>query len=90
MQYDAYIQFWSAKHDKITSTHIGSLFLGHCKADDLGTHFFDMLRQLDLDLNPTLLIQLGMDGPNVNLKFEQQLAKILREQHGTEFLTIGT
>lgn len=87
-QYDAHVQFWSTKYNKITSTYVGSLFLGHCKAEDLSAHFFEMLQ--NLHLKPTLLLHLGMDGPNVNLKFEQQLAKFFREQYGSEFLTIGT
>ena len=87
-QYDAHVQYWSAKRNGIASTYVGSLFIGHCKAEDLVIHFFEMLKKLDL--KPTLLLHLGMDGPNVNLKFEQELAKHFTEQYGSEFLTIGT
>ena len=43
----------------------------------------------ELELNPNLLLHLGMDGPNVNLKFQQDLAKYFDEK-GVSFLNIDT
>lgn len=87
-QYDAHIQYWSRKRNGVTTMYVGSLFIGHCKSKDIIIHLFEMLK--NLDLKPTLLLHLGMDGPNVNLKFEQELAKLFTEQYGSNFLTVGT
>ena len=36
------------------------------------------------------IVQVGMDGPNVNLKFEQHLAAKIMEECGASFLNIGS
>lgn len=47
-------------------------------------HFLKMTK--DMELNPKLLLHLGMDGPSVNRKFES----ILTDQLNEELLHIGS
>ena len=86
-QYDAYIVYFSKRSNRITHSYCGSLFIGHCNADDLVDHYFEFVKQLQLDSN--FLLHLGMDGPNVNLSFEKKLAAKLQEIN-TSFLKIGS
>ena len=69
-QYDAYICYWSPSYDQIVNMYAGSLFVGHCPAKELVKHFYEITDQLNL--NGEYLVHLGMDGPNVNLKFERE------------------
>ena len=64
---DEYINFFSKKLRKIVTLYCGTLFDGHCTADDLVDHFFEFVRDLGLYFN--LLLALGIDGPNVNKSF---------------------
>ena len=72
-QYDGYIQYWSREHNLVSSVYCGSLFVGHCTSKDLLEHFNKFGTEMELE--PDLLLQVGMDKPNVNLKFEKDLAK---------------
>ena len=51
--------------DKVVSQYLDSQFLGHSTAIDL-LHAF---KKGTSKLNPNKLLQVSMDGPNVNLKF---------------------
>lgn len=87
-QYDGYVQYSSEKFKKIITHYAGSLFLGHCKSDQLKEHFFDFMKNLKLDVN--FLIHIGMDGPNVNLAFQKSLEKDLFDKNGKMIINIGT
>ena len=87
-QYDGYVQYWSKEQDLITSVYCGSLFVGHCTSKDLLSHFCKFGE--DMSWESDLLLQVGMDGPNVNLKFEQDLAAKIMEECGASFLNIGS
>ena len=71
-QYNGYIQYWSDTSNEIITSYCGSLFLGHCNADQMVNHFMEFGRELKWDLS--YLLQLGMDGPNLNKAFEQKLS----------------
>ena len=34
-QYDGYVSYWSPRYDQVVSVYAGSLFVGHCNADDV-------------------------------------------------------
>ena len=38
-QYDGYVQFWSKEQNLVTSMYCGTIFVGHCTANDLLHHF---------------------------------------------------
>ena len=69
------------------SAYAGSLFVGHCNEDDLVEHYNHFVDKLELKSD--YLLHLGMDGPNVNLSFENKLESNL-ESINTSFLRIGT
>ena len=86
-QYDGYVSCFSKKLRKIV-IYCGTLFVGHCKADDLVDHFFEFVRDLGLDLKS--LLALIIDGPNVNKSFKSKLAEELQKRGATHFLDVGT
>ena len=86
-QYDGYVSYWSLRYDQVVTAYAGSLFVGHCKADDLVEHYNEFIRKLELSSD--YLLHLGMDGPNVNLSFENKLSSNL-DQTNSSFLRIGT
>ena len=87
-QYDGYITYYSSSKKEIMTSYCGSLFLGHCKADDLVRHFFEFMGTMNLDVN--ILLNIGMDGPSVNKKFERNLLQSLEVNEGTRFICIGS
>ena len=66
-----------------------SLFVDHCPADKLVEDFFTFIEKIGLDIK--FMLHLGMDGPNVNVKFQTLLLKSnLLAEAKTTFLNIGT
>ena len=88
-QYDGFVQCWSKSQNKIAMAYCGSLFVDHCPADKLVEHLFTFIEKIGLDIK--FMLHLGMDGPNVNLKFQTLLlqSNLLAEAKNT-FLNIGT
>ena len=70
-QYNGYIPYWSVKFQFINIACHGTLMVDHCPAEKLLDHFFEFFRKANLHLH--LMLHTGMDGPNVNLKFEELL-----------------
>lgn len=87
-QYDGYICYFSKSANNIITRYCGSIFMGHCTAKDLVEHFYEFIRKLRLDLD--FLMNIGMDGPNVNKKFEKDLIKDLEMKKSSSFLSIGS
>ena len=84
-QYDGYIQHRSAKHGKVLSAYVGSLFIGHCDHNQLVEHFNVFGSKLNWD--SLYLIYIGTDGSNINKEFEDKLLNCLKEDNGTVFKT---
>ena len=76
-QYDAHMQFRSEKENRVITAYCGLLFVGHCTAEDLVSHFNEFGIRMEWD--PKYLLHIGMDGPNVNLSFEKSCWQILNE-----------
>ena len=70
------IRYWDGNTNK---------FLGHATAVDLLTHFKQGISRLD----PKRLLQVSMDGPNVNLKFYTDLTKERNSEELPQLLNIG-
>lgn len=68
--------------------YCGSLFVGHCRSDQLVEHYEEFASEMGWD--SSYLLHLGMDGPNVNLKFQQDLKSHLKETQNKNFLDIDT
>ena len=85
-QYDGYVQFWSNTTNQIVNRYCGSVFVGHCRSEQLLEHFDEFAEELNWD--PAFLLHIGMDGPNVNLKFRNDLMNHFQETSGESFLDI--
>ena len=55
----------------------GSLFVGHCRSDQLVERYDEFA--IDMECNSSYLLHLGMDGPNANLKFQNDLKTHFKE-----------
>ena len=76
-QMDMIVRFWDSKSNKVTERYLSSEFMGHATAADMLT---DLKIEMAL-LNPRSLVQISMDGPNVNWKFYHNL---FQEHKGEE------
>ena len=84
-QFDGYVRFWS--NDQVETSYCGSLFMGHCSADQMVDHFLDFKKRLNWD--NSLMLHLGMDGNHLNKSFQKKLSKKL-EENNNQFLNIGS
>ena len=85
-QYDGYFYCWSPMYDEVVKTYSGSLFMGHCTAVDLVMRFHKIVQPLAL--KGVNLLHLGMDGPQVNTKFEKELQALFHVKEGTSIFLL--
>ena len=79
--------YCSKRSDSIVHSYCELLFVGHCSAVSLDEHYKEFVKQLDIDSK--FLLHFGMDGPSVNLSFEDKLTQNLSEKD-TSFLKLGS
>ena len=70
-QMDLHFRYWNESNQRVITRYYGSIFLGHATADIMKAEF--MAKCSNLNLNR--LLQLSMDGPNVNWSFYNALNK---------------
>ena len=87
-QYDAYVTYFSYTNQVIVTAFCGSLFVGHCTAKDLLSHFFEFMKRFGL--STFSLLSLGMDGLSVNKSFADKLKIKLKANNATSFIDIGS
>ena len=63
-QYDGYVQYWPKKHKSIKIAYYGTVMVDHT-AEKLLEHFLELVRKF--------MLGIGMNGPNINVKFERLL-----------------
>lgn len=68
-QMDLVIRFWDEGLQQVSTRYLSSVFLGRSTADDLLEKFFEGLSMLPF----SNLLQVSMDGPNVNHCFLRKL-----------------
>ena len=61
--------------------------VGHCKSDDLVDHYTEFSKELGF--TSSHLLHFGMDGPKVNLSFENKMSALLEQSNDT-FLKLGS
>ena len=86
-KYDGFVQFWSERFNAVIMAYCGSLFVDRCPVEKLVEHFYEFVQKVGLDIN--YMLHLGMDGPNVNKKFQSLLLESPYLEN-TTFLDIGT
>ena len=64
------------------------IFIGHCRGDQFVEHYNKFATSMGWD--PFYLLYLGIDGSNVNLKFQKDLKTHFKESYDKEFLEIDT
>ncbi|KAM7298551.1 uncharacterized protein ISCGN_019145 [Ixodes scapularis] len=84
-QMDVHVRYWDSSH-KVATRYYTSAFMGHSTAEDIQEV---LLRALD-PLPLGKIIQISMDGPNVNLKFFRNMQVHLQEHHQVQCVDLGT
>ena len=85
-QMDLGIRFWNKEMMQVEVRYWNSKFLGHAKHMDLVEHFNKALEGLDL----SKIIQISMDGPNVNWCFFDEIVKWRNEMEMNPLINLGS
>ena len=85
-QMDMIVRFWDQEMNKVTDRYFTSEFLGHATAADMFIHFKRGTALAVLD--PSGLVQVSIDGPNVNWKFYRDLFQERRGEELPDLLNI--
>lgn len=83
-QLDVPVRYWNA--DKVESRYFTSYFLGHADAEAV----HDKFESVCGDLGYEKLVQLSMDGPNVNWKVFRLMQEDVEKQTGKKLLNFGS
>eukprot|EP00117_Sycon_ciliatum_P040123 scpid49772/ scgid29541/ len=83
-QLDVLVRFWNG--DQICSRYYTSHFLGHADADTILSKLMDTCTDLGL----SGILQLSMDGPNVNWSVFDKLSKEVEVEAGHRLLNVGS
>ncbi|XP_041376341.1 uncharacterized protein LOC121388878 [Gigantopelta aegis] len=73
-QLDIYVRFCDKDTRKVTTRYFDSAFIGHATANYMIVHFTELTKKLKLGN----MIQLSMDGPNINWSFYDKLSAELK------------
>lgn len=84
-QCDVHISYFNTHVNKVCCRYLGSTFLGHSTASEIKNSLLDVHAPLDI---PNNLVQLGMDGPNVNLAVFKEIDR-LKTDKDPSLLDIG-
>ena len=80
------VRFWDGESNKVTERFFNSEFMGHATAADMLTH----IKKGMVLLNPSSLVQISVDGPNVNWKFYHNLFQEHKGEELSDLLNIGS
>ena len=88
-QYYGYVQYWSKCYNCIKMVYCGTIMVDICPSKKLLEYFLEFVNSVRLELK--LMLQNGMNGPSVNLKFEDLLKSSPQMKClDTTILSIGT
>ena len=85
-QMDIVIRCWESSMDKVCSQYLSSPFMGHSTTEDIMNNILEASSEIKL----CNLVQVSMDGPNVNWAFLEQLSSNLHDEYGTKMLFLGS
>ena len=85
-QMDLHVQFWDSTTNSVKTRYFNSQFLGKAAAADILKSFKSCMNGLDKEK----LLQVSMDGPNVNSKFLSNLNEERRDQELSQLVSIET
>lgn len=84
-QMDVHLRYWDASQS-VTTRYFTSVFMGHARAEDLQEKLLNALEPLPLQK----IVQISMDGPNVNLKALKGLQEHLHKNYQVRCLDLGS
>ena len=87
-QYDCYVKFFSLESGEVVISYCETSFVGRFPAPDMVNHLKTFAAKQSLNLK--LLLNLGMDSPNVNSAFQNLVIKELKEKYRTTLADLGT
>jgi hypothetical protein len=87
-QLDFHVRYWDKQSKLVKTSYIHSDFLGHATSDILVECFSNLL--MAQNLSKHLLIQLSMDGPNVNWKFYDTVCDQIKNDANNRLLHTGS
>ncbi|XP_049518510.1 uncharacterized protein LOC125943340 [Dermacentor silvarum] len=86
-QMDVLVRFWSDAEESVKTRYLTSCFLGHTRAEELVSAF----KSATDGLSRSKILQISMDGPNVNMKFLREIKQELCESSdGRQILDVGS
>ena len=83
-QMDFHVRLWDV--NQVKTRYLTSEFLGHARVIDMNTAFDTATENLNL----SQMLQLSMDGPNVNLAFHKELDSRVKKDCGLNLLDVGS
>jgi len=90
-QMDIVVRFWNDETNRVSTRYLTSAFLGHSTSVDLLNAFTTSVAGQNLNMKK--MLQVSMDGPNVNLAFLRELKGYLKnigDPDDPELLEMGT
>ena len=85
-QMDIVVNFWDNVVNNECTCYLDSTFIGHLQHQGLFEHFISALDLLDLKK----LLQVSMDGPNVNWAFFSELCNYQTKNDMSRLLSTGS
>lgn len=87
-QMDVHVRYWSEKQQRTVTRYLTSQFLGHCTSNDL----LHSLKEAIHNLDTCKVLQISMDGPNVNHKFYREYTADRKTMHpeAPDLIDIGS
>ncbi len=83
-QCDFHVRFWNG--DQVQTQFLDTEFMGHARADDLKLAFEKGTEALP----KKNMLQISMDGPNVNWSFYKKVEQSLADEYGLNLLNLGS
>ena len=83
-QMDFHVRAW--QHRQVVTRYYGSAFLGHATAEDMVASF----ENSTADLATSNMLQLSMDGPNVNWKCHRVIDAQMKRDSNVSLIDIGS
>ncbi|GBO06185.1 hypothetical protein AVEN_33754-1 [Araneus ventricosus] len=83
-QMDILVRFWH--NDQVAFRYLTSAFIGHAKADDILSAFYQCVEKLTF----SKILQISMGGPSVSWTFFENLQADLKKEYSHEALSIGS
>ena len=89
-QMDIHVRFWDKGSNHVTSRYLISQFMGHSSATTMLQEIITSLHDHEIDV--TKVVQMSMDGPNVNWKLDRILMEHVAaaDVHAPKLLDVGS